>query len=197
MRVCGSGAFFNTAVFEEMKIMDMKYLTQNFYIMLFAFLAWSNAGNAQSELIQFFYTNGTQQEFLLSDVRKIDYSPTQLRLYQTDGTIIAWNFDLLDHYRYTDLVTKIDNVTALQNAIRFDVFPNPVSGLVTIHYELLNKQEAELSVISIDERVIEKRRTSSSQKGSWQIDLSQYPSGQYIALLSCRNFNMSRTVIKM
>jgi hypothetical protein len=166
------------------------------YLFILAISLFSSITNAQQEQIIFQFTDNSQQIFALDEVRKMDFTASQLRMHQLDGTILSWDFDFIDHYRY-DIPTSTNEISSKLSVPVMSVFPNPASDVLNIQYEFLNKQDAELSIISLDGRVIEKRRLTSSQKGSLQVDLSYHPAGQYIVLMSCRNFNISRTVLKI
>ena len=166
------------------------------YLFILTISLLCSISNAQQEQIIFQFTDNSQQVFALEEVQKMDFSPTQLRLHQLDGTILSWDFDFIDHYRY-DISTNTNEISSKLSVPVMTVFPNPASDVLTIQYELMNKQDAELSIVSLDGRVIEKRRLSSAQKGSLQVDLSNHPAGQYIVLMTCQNFNISRTVLKM
>jgi hypothetical protein len=174
----------------------MKNIHQNINILLFALLAWSNVGITQSEYIKFHFTDGTQQDFPLNEVRKMDFNATQIRLHQTDETIIAWNFDVIDHYRYAELETNIDKLSTLQNSVQFDVFPNPASGVLNVSYKLAINESTNVSIYSLNGKRMLEQRLSNTTEGVWQYDISEFPSGSYLIVMQGAKYSISKTIIK-
>jgi len=174
----------------------MNRLKVNLQSILFTLLTFTQLVNAQTEFIQFHFSDGTQQNFTLQEVRKIDFTATQIRLHQTDATIISWNYDLIDFYRYDNLETAIDENASLPVEIRMDVYPNPAKGLVNVHYRLPIQEAIYVALYSLNGKRIFEQRLPNTLEGIWQYDSSDLQAGSYIVVLQGNTFNISKTMIK-
>jgi hypothetical protein len=175
---------------------NMFYLKNNLFNLLIILLSITHFTNAQSEFVQFHFTDGTQQNYALNEVIKLDFTSSELRLHKADATIISWNYDLIDFYRYDNLETAVNEIASLPAEIRMDVFPNPAKDLVNVHYRLPVQEAIHVTLYSLNGKRIFEQRLPNKQEGIWQYDSSDLPAGSYIVVLQGNTFNISKTMIK-
>ncbi len=150
---------------------------------------------SQQEAIHIHFTDNTTMSFLLDDVQKLDFTEDQMRLHQSDGMVLSWDFDFINYYTYIDeVVTENENILA--KSLDMKIYPNPAWNDVTVSFDILDKQDARLSVMSLDGKIMESRVLQGASKGNALIDISAYPSGQYILGLEGTTFNLSKSFIK-
>lgn len=167
-----------------------------FYILPFLFLLLSPFQVfSQQEAIHINFTDNTTMSFLLDDVQKLDFTEDQMRLHQSDGMVLSWDFDFINYYTYIDeVVTENENILA--QSLDIQIYPNPAWSDVTVSFDILDKQDAILSVMSLDGKIMESRMLQGASKGNALIDISAYPAGQYILGLEGIKFNLSKSFIK-
>ena len=91
------------------------------------------------------------------------------------------------------LVNSITGLAEINNALQFDLFPNPSSGIFTVKVKGLPKSDSFLQVYNITSQLI---YSCPLNNGVAQlIDLSSYPSGIYVAVLSVNQIIASRKII--
>jgi hypothetical protein len=174
----------------------MKNLKLNLCSLLFVLLTISQIAGAQSGFIQLHFTDGTQQNFTLSEVQKIDFTSTEMRLHQTDATIISWNYNLIDFYRYVDIETNVDKSANLAAEIYLDVFPNPASGILNVRYQFPIQELSNIAIYAMNGKRMFEQRLQNTQEGIWQKDITDLPVGSYILVIQGNNFSISKTIIK-
>lgn len=166
------------------------YILPNLLFLILPFQVFS-----QQEAIQINFTDNSTMSFLLDDVQKLDFTEDQMRLHQSDGMVLSWDFDFINYYTYIDeIVTENNNILA--KSLDMKLYPNPALNDVTVSFDILDKQDARLSVMSLDGKVMETRMLQGAFKGNLLIDISAYPAGQYILGLEGTTFNLSKCFIK-
>ena len=70
--------------------------------------AISTFSNAQS--IYFNFTNGTNGQYALSDVQKIDFAGNVMQMHLTNGTLVSWNVSTITSYRYQPLLAPLEEI---------------------------------------------------------------------------------------
>jgi hypothetical protein len=175
---------------------NMFYLKNNLFNLLIILLSITHFTNAQSAIIQFHFTDGTQQNITLNEMQKIDFTPSELRLHQIDETIISWNFDLIDFYRYSDLETNIYKTESLPTEIQLNVFPNPASGVLNVNYQFPVHDSRIITIFSLNGKQVFEQRLQNTKEGIWQHDISSLPIGSYLIVIQSNNFSISKTILK-
>lgn len=165
-------------------------------MILCALISTASGAIAQSEFIRFHFTDGTQQNFALSDVRKIDFTPSEIRLHRMDASILSWNYNTIDFYNYADTETNIDELAFTSLDLRFDVFPNPTMDEIYIAYSLPFHEPISIAIYTLHGTLVVEQRLQQSENGIWQQNLSKLPSGTYLVVLQNTRFNLRKTFIK-
>lgn len=72
-------------------------------------------------------------------------------------------------------ITVTEPVKQPDNILTVKLYPNPTSGLFTIES---NKEIREIFIADFTGKIL-MRMSGTERKGSWQVDMSQYPAGTY------------------
>ncbi|MFN4123362.1 MAG: T9SS type A sorting domain-containing protein [Flavobacteriales bacterium] len=171
-------------------------ISLNFLIINLALLLTASDTFAQATFIRFHFTDGTQQNFALNDVRKMDFTTSELRLHRMDASILSWNFSTIDFYRYTDTETNVDEVAFSFPELRLDVYPNPAIEELNVAYHISFQEPVTLAIYTLHGTLVVEQRLQQSEKGIWQHNLSKLPSGAYLVVIQNTRFNLSKTFIK-
>lgn len=167
---------------------------KTFSIAFLLLILFSSYSYCQQEFIHFHFNDNSTSVFSIEEVQKIDFDNDQLILHQTNGTVVSWDIDVIDYYSYNDDVTGIESAT--ENKLSMSVFPNPSSSQLHINYNLLSNQEAVLTILNVEGKVIEIFNLNQVSKSTKQIDVSAYPAGQYFVRIDGAKFSLSKRFIK-
>lgn len=91
------------------------------------------------------------------------------------------------------LVNSVTGIAEINNSLQFDLFPNPSSGVFTVKVKGLPKSGSFLQVYNITSQLIYSCPLNNGV--AERIDLSSYPSGIYMAVLSINQIITTRKII--
>lgn len=148
-----------------------------------------------SQSIYFNYTDGSQSSYELKDVHKITFDDDIMNLYLLDGTLYSWNVYDIDHYKYKES-EEVSVKDVLEFGNKINVFPNPVSDVVNVKYDL-EVEKLVISLYSISGKLLKQRNINDTQSGITNLNLSMLPSGYYVITISGDNFNITKKIIKL
>jgi Secretion system C-terminal sorting domain len=106
------------------------------------------------------------------------------------------NFGTGTYIIKTDSMGRVNSVTGIaeiNNSLQLDLFPNPSSGVFTVKVKGLPKSGSFLQVYNITSQLIYSCPLNNGL--AERIDLSSYPSGRYMAVLSVNQIIASRKII--
>jgi hypothetical protein len=136
-------------------------------VLLLAAMLMGIMSNAQR--IYFNFTDGTQQNYTLEDIRKATFTNDVMNLHLTDGTVYSWNLSTIDHYTYNEgLVTSVSDENG-SRLTTLQIYPNPTTGQLTVHYTLDARMPVRLEVRDMQGRNVR------------QMELGTLPAGNYTA----------------
>jgi hypothetical protein len=107
--------------------------------------------------------------------------------FGTAGTGESYFWDDIDF----GVAVGVNELNAIKNS--FNVYPNPTNGQVNIDFGTLNLSNAEISVMDISGKMVERFRVSNQIT---QIDLSHIKSGIYFITLMSNDGVITQKVIK-
>jgi hypothetical protein len=153
------------------------------------FCLFANAQSLNLEL-----KSGTINKYPLSEIRKQTFSSTEMILTKTDGTVLTFN--LIDIRKFTfGLTTEVVKVEKPQNEAL--VFPNPSTGLINIDFNLAEKSMVDISIFSIDGKMIQtilsEEKTQGNHTINWQNN--NLPEGTYFVKIQTNNNIESKKII--
>ena len=135
---------------------------KNFFLTLLITLGAATTVFADN--IYFILNNGSVVSFPLNEVRRLTLGETQLDLLLTNNSVVSWNFDQINYYSYTQPV-GID-AAAVKPLAHFDIFPNPVGGLLTLNYSLPAAGQYDLKVYNLNGNLVKEEKPCLIQKGN-------------------------------
>jgi hypothetical protein len=109
---------------------SFRYSKLVFFCLLF-FCITGKGLHAQN--IYFQFSNSTYSQYLLSDIRKITFTTSDMNLSMADGSLVSLPLNTVSNFNYTGFSgnTGITRLTSGSNA---SVYPNPGKGTLTINY---------------------------------------------------------------
>ena len=124
--------------------------------------------NTKAQSIFIYFTDGTINEYPLSELNKITFSETDMLLHKTDATIINLNMSDIKKYNY-DAPTKLEKVNKELSQFDILIYPNPSNGAFKLEYKVNIPSEVNISILSIDGRFIETILSERKDIGSYSL----------------------------
>ena len=116
------------------------------------------------------------------------YSVTVLDL-GTGCEVLITNIVVL--YKIPDLVEQIEALTS------FDVFPNPTFDMANIELTMNTPLDVTLQLLSIEGKLLEQFSTNNAVEQQYQINMSSYPAGVYLAKMRVGSDVFTTKIIKL
>lgn len=151
--------------------------------------------NADAQKIYIYFTNGSINEYPLSEVRKISFSEANMLLHKTDDEILSWAISNINKYDY-NLITETPEIV---ESSPFDIliYPNPSKGSFKLDYQIDKLSEINISIVSIDGRLYETLVSEKKEKGSYTLNVNNYNlySGTYFIKIQDKNKSTIKKII--
>lgn len=152
--------------------------------------------NASNNVITYTYTDANGN-FSFSNVANGTYSvyPEAMNYATTPITNISVNGTVnnIDFYKHTMSMTITPNTEGVNNVVNVNsvaVFPNPTSGNITLHWNTVKSENAQISVADITGRkVFSAPVNMSAGSADAKLNLSQLPEGVYIMNIKSADLN--------
>jgi hypothetical protein len=144
----------------------------------------------------FSYSDSTNGSYSLSDIRRMTFDNNMLNLELNDGTNYQWNTNGIVSFRYND-VTGIGEVIMGLNGLDVKLFPNPNSGSFQIAYKLPNQTYIEVSLYSLDGKLVKTLFKGQQNAGEQRISatLSEIPKGVYSCHIEADGFSVNKKIV--
>jgi PKD repeat protein len=126
--------------------------------------------------------------------------PNPLHIYAADGnyTVTLTATNSCGETSTKTLQVNV-NVTSIEEAgqLAVDVYPNPTSGMTTVHIEGLNVQDLHLKLMDLAGRVLISK-TISGQAGTFEaaLNLSKFASGVYVVRIESDTFSAVQRIVR-
>jgi len=121
--------------------------------------------NAQS--IKIYFNNGDINTYQLSEVSKISFSDNNMLLHKTDASIITMAISDIKKYDY-DMASAIHEYTN-SSSLDVHIYPVPSKGNINIDYTLQKMSEINISLMSLDGKLVETILNTEQNKGEYII----------------------------
>jgi len=140
-------------------------------------------------------TNGSLTEIPLTQVSKITFSGTDMLLHKTDASILTWATVDVQKYYYA-LSTNVENLEIAESNDVL-IYPNPSNGRFNISYQVNEKGKVDISILSIDGKLIKSLLSEQKEKGDYLLDLSESlePGSYFIKIASHNNLIVNKIII--
>ncbi len=137
--------------------------------------------------------NGALTQVPLSQVQKITFFGADMILQKTDASTITWATADVQKYYY-DLTTKVNEQKISDNNIL--IYPNPSNGSFKINYQVKEKGNIDISIVSIDGRTIRTLLSENKSQGNYSINYTQnLEIGSYFIKVESNNNLIIRKII--
>jgi hypothetical protein len=83
--------------------------------------------------IYFQFSKSTYSQYLLSDIRKITFTSSDMNLNMADGSLVSLPLNTVSNFNYTGFSGNT-NISSLTRESNVSVYPNPGKGTLTINY---------------------------------------------------------------
>ena len=162
---------------------------------IFSLLLVFAATQANSQNLYFYMNDASMQMYAISEVSYMKFDSTSIKLHLTDESIVSFQLDELDNYRYTP-----DNVTSIEQAAenpQLSFFPNPAEQQLNLRFSL-PKADANTKVLihNLKGEMLLEQDVKSSAKGELSLDLSKLAAGQYFCTLESGKVVISKAFMK-
>jgi hypothetical protein len=153
-----------------------------------------NTGNANAQQIFFYFNDESVQVYNLDEVSRIDFDAENINLHLTDESLVSFNTDLLNYYRYfAESVTSIESSPARPD---FRIFPNPTDNNLHLKMDLLKKSNLNVRVQSIQGVLMLEKTIQAKNQDDISLNLSGFASGQYICVINTGEYLITKSFVK-
>jgi hypothetical protein len=161
----------------------------------FAFLLVFGASQAKSQNLYFYMNDASMQMYAISEVSYMKFDSTSIKLHLTDESIVSFQLDELNNYRYTpDNVTAVDQVASHP---QLSFFPNPADQQLNLRFSLPNaSSDVKVRIHNLKGEKLLEQEVKSSAKGELALDLSKLAAGQYFCTLESGKVVISKAFMK-
>ncbi len=162
---------------------------------LFALLLVFGASQANSQNLYFYMNDASMQMYAISEVSYMKFDSTSIKLHITDESIVAFDLEALNNYRYMpDNVTAINQVAAHP---QLSFFPNPADQQINLRFSLPNaSSDVKVCIHNLKGEKLIEQEVKSSAKGELTLDLSKLAVGQYFCTLESGKVVISKAFMK-
>jgi hypothetical protein len=175
---------------------SFRYRKLVFYCLLFFCIAGKGL-HAQN--IYFQFSNSTYSQYLLSDIRKITFTVSDMNLSMADGSLVSLPLNTVSNFNYTGFSGNT-GISSLSRRSGISVYPNPGNGTLTINYNAPSTGKVKIDFLSTRGEILN-TITRQTQEGNNEITLiakdfagQDLPPGIYL----CRIRNSGKsTVVKI
>jgi len=149
---------------------------------------------ANAQQMYFYFNDASVQVYNLDELSKIDFDADNIRLHLNDQTVISFDTDLLNYYRYfAEGVTSVNNLPVRPD---FKVYPNPAGNNLNVKFDLLKPSMVQVSVRNLQGVLMMEKTIQVKNQDDFELDLSGFASGQYICIIDAGDFLVSKSFIK-
>jgi len=118
--------------------------------------------------------------------------------FKSDIVVGRSNNIYLDQINITGTVSVATGITEMEKSIGLVIFPNPTSSSSTLDFNILNNQNAKISVVDMMGRVFEENTKLSDNNGHVNYTINPngtLASGVYIVNIEVNNQRISKKLI--
>ena len=162
---------------------------------IFSLLLIFAATQANSQNLYFYMNDASMQMYAISEVSYMKFDSTSIKLHLTDESIVSFDLDALNNYRYTP-----DNVTSIEQATenpQLSFFPNPAEQQLNLRFSLPKADaNTKVRIHNLKGEMLLEQGVKSSAKGELSLDLSKLAAGQYFCTLESGKVVISKAFMK-
>jgi hypothetical protein len=162
---------------------------------LFSLLMLAFAFNSvDAQQIYFYFNDASVQVYSLEELDKIDFDAENINLHLNDETVVSFDTDLLNYYRYfAEGVTSVNDLVVRPD---FKVFPNPAENNLNVRFDLPKPTMVQVSVRNLQGLEVLNKNTQAKNQDELNLDLSGLASGQYICVINTGEYLITKSFIR-
>jgi len=139
-------------------------------------------------------TDGSITATPLTQVKKITFAGGNMLLHKTDATTITWATADVQKYYYA-LYTNVEPLK-ISESNDVLIYPNPSNGSFNISYQVNEKGKVNISILSIDGKLIKTVLSEQKEKGDYSLDLTEnLELGSYFVKIASSNSLIVKKII--
>jgi len=150
---------------------------------------------AKSQYLYFYMNDASMQMYAISEVRRMDFDSSSINLHLTDESVISFELDALNNYRYTP--SDISAIDPLAKHPQLSFFPNPADQQLNLWFSLPNASSTvQVRIHNLKGEQYHLEEVKSSAQGELSLDLSKLAAGQYFCTVTSGDVVISKAFIK-
>lgn len=139
--------------------------------------------------------NGTETEYQIVDVRKIEFSASEVQVILFSGDTIFQPFNEFKNYQYNQSTLGVTTPDLYLNS--FNVYPNPTQSTINFNFNSKTSRNYSYGIYDITGRMLfEQKIGVVSQTYSGTVSLVDYASGVYFLTIKSGDVKISKKIIK-
>lgn len=159
-------------------------------LILFSFI-----NPVKSQSISFTNIDGTTTGYNLSDVQKIAFESSDVRIYLNNDEVITIPIDEFKNYQYSE--ETLSNEDFVTSSDSFKMFPNPTNGVFTISFDSQSSLPYECTIYDVNgKEILQKNLGVLNGLYTEDISLEEFTSGVYFVQLKSGSLMSSKQLIK-
>jgi hypothetical protein len=138
---------------------------------------------------------GTQDEYYLSNVRKMSFSEGNLIVSSKNGQEDKHSLTEIKYLNFNNLITEFHELLPSENA-ELQLYPNPVKDVLNLKNTTENKEGISIIIHSTDGKTVY-FKALDNKADNFQINVSGLPKGIYLLRISNGKAVKSSKFIKL
>lgn len=148
-----------------------------------------------SQSISFTNIDGTTTGYNLSDVQKIVFESSDVKIYLNNDEVITIPIDEFKNYQYSEETLSNEDFDTSSKSFR--MFPNPTNGVFTISFDSQSSLPYECIIYDVNgKEILQKNLGVLNGLYTENISLEEFPSGVYFVQLKSGSLMSSKQLIK-
>ena len=168
----------------------MKKIT--FLVLLFLI---STIGFGQNLIVTL--NNSNTESFPVADILSIKFGPTEMMLYELDGTTNTWNIDDIDNYAFEGTANIEEEVLIISE--KLNIYPNPATDKITVKFESNFSGKVTISIVDINGREVAHLFEGTHNEVTqieWSVNShGNMSSGTYLCKIATSNKVITKAII--
>jgi hypothetical protein len=146
--------------------------------------------------IYFQFSNSSFSQYLLSDIRKITFTVSDMNLNMADGSLVSLPLNKISNFNYKGF-TGNTGITSLTKGSNISVYPNPSKGTLTINYNAPASGNVSIDFLSTNGTILNTiARQSKARENTFSLIAKDFagqdlPQGMYL----CRIRNSEKSSV--
>lgn len=121
-----------------------------------------------AQTVSFHFTNGTEQSYALSDIRRLTFVGDEQVLLLNEGTQYTWNVSSIGRYEFDETI-GIVNVASGFAPLQLKVYPNPATAEVSLDTELPLAGRLEVDILDLKGRMVRELYAGERPSGALRL----------------------------